>query len=176
MKMRKSKILFPAGLALSFWALAIINLGYPASALAATVKLREGTPVILSLSRDVVSEMVRIGDSIDFVVVRDVEVEGKVVINTGTSATGRVLAVEKKGVMGKPGRVEVSIKEVRAVDGTIVALRARVGREGKGNQVMAIILGLLCILGFFVIKGGSAVIPSGTEVKAYVDYAVDINV
>jgi len=63
------------------------------------------------------------------------------------------------------------------VDGKEVPIRATLSQEGKNKVVTALLIGLiLCILGLFLIKGGDAIVPAGTEVKAYVDVDVNIDI
>lgn len=177
--MRNHKGLFALGLILSFWGMALTNFSLPASAayLALKVKLRAGTPVILRLPQSVNSETARVGDVVNFEAARDVEVDGKVVISRGALAMGTIASVEKRAIIGDPGKIMVSVQSVTAVDGTSVPIRATLSQEGKNKQVTALIVGiLLCILGLFLIKGGEAVVPAGTEVKAYVDVDMEINV
>jgi hypothetical protein len=179
--MKRRNVLFTLGLVLSFWAMGLTNFGMAASgaymALAGKVKMTAGTPVILRLPVSINSSTARQGDAITFEVARDVEVDGKVVISQGAIATGEVASVEKRAMLGEGGKLMVNLRSVRAVDGKEVPIRATLSQEGKNKQVTAILVGLvLCILGLFLIKGGDAIIPSGTEVKAYVDVNVDIEV
>lgn len=176
MKIRRSKVLFPFGLFISFWALLITNLCTPISAVAANITLREGTPVVLRLEKSIDSELANVGDPVDLVIARDVEIKGVVVIRQGTKGLGEVVSVEKKGAIGKPGKIMIAVKSTTAVDGTKVPLRATLSREGKSKETAALAVGILiCILGL-LIKGESAEIPAGTEIKAYVDLSVDITI
>jgi len=176
MKMRRSKVLFPLGLFISFWALLIINFSSPISAVAANITIKAGTPVILTVEKSIDSEVANVGDPVHLSVARDVEINGKVVINRGTRATGEVVSVEKKGYVGKPGKIAIAVRSATAVDGTEVRLRDTVTREGKSQQTTALLLGLIvCILLLFI-KGESSIIPVGTEIKAYVDFPVDITI
>ncbi len=177
--MRRCKALFLLGLVLSFWAMGLTNFGLAATGayttLAGKVKLTSGTPVILRLPTSLNSSTARQGDVVTFEVARNVEVEGKVVISQGAIATGEVASVEKRAAIGEAGKLMVNLRSVKAVDGKEVPIRATLSQEGKNKQLTAILVGiLLCILGLFLIKGGDAVIPSGTEVKAYVDVDVEI--
>jgi hypothetical protein len=177
--MRRDKGLFTLGLILSFWALALVNFSLPASAafLAASVKLQAGTPVVLRLTQSVSSESARVGDAVNFEVARNVEVDGKIVIRQGTFASGQIASVEKNGAIGEGGKIMVAVQNVQAVDSTNVPIRGTVSQEGKSKQLTALLVGLiLCILGLFLIKGENAVVPANTEVKAYVDADVQINV
>jgi len=179
--MRKCKVLFTLGLVLSFWVMGLTNFSLPASAaytvLAGKVKLSSGTPVILRLSESINSATARQGDTVTFEVARNVEVNGKIVISQGAYATGEVASVEKRAMLGAGGKLMVNLRSVKAVDGKEVPIRATLSQEGKDKVVTALLVGiLLCILGLFLIKGGDAIVPSGTEVKAYVDVDVDIEI
>lgn len=177
--MRRCKLLFTLGLVLSFWAMALTNFSLPASAayMAAKVKLQSGTPVVLRLANSLSSETARVGDAVNFEVARNVEVDGKVVIRQGARAIGSIGSVEKSGIIGDPGKIMVSVQSVSAVDETNVPLRGSVSQEGKSKQLLALLVGLLlCILGLFLVKGGNADVPANTEVKAYVDVDMQINV
>lgn len=177
--MRKSKPIFGLGLCLAFWAMALMNFSLPASGAYAAIQktLKEGTPVALSLTQTIDSETAIVGETVEFVVSRDVDIDGTVVIQSGTVATGTIASVEKRGMLGKPGAIMVTLKSTTAVDGTEVPLRGSISREGSNKQTTALLVGiLLCILGLFLIKGGSANVPTGTEVKGYVDFSVQINI
>jgi len=174
MVIRKSKLLFTLGLVLSLWSMSLTNFGFSATAIAEKVILKAGTPVILSLEKSISTDTANVGDLVDLVVVREVKIDGKTVIETGAMARGEVSAVEKKGAIGKPGKISIAVKSVAAVDGKNVPLRATLTREGKGKETTALLVGLiLCILGLFLIKGENGVITSGSEIKAYVDYDVE---
>ncbi len=179
--MRKCRALFMVGVVLSFWAMWLMNFSMPASAaytvLAGKVKLTSGTPVILRLPVSLNSATAKQGDPVAFEVARPVEVEGKVLIAQSAIATGEVSSVEKRGAIGEAAKIMVNLRSVKAVDGKEVPIRATLSQEGKNKQLTAILVGiLLCILGLFLIKGGEAIVPAGTEVKAYVDMDVDIEV
>jgi hypothetical protein len=176
MKIRKSKTLFALGLFLSFWTLTINNLCYPVSVLAAKVTLRAGTPVILALKESINSNTKALGDSINFEVARDVEVEGNIIIKKGTPVIGEVISVDKSGYFGTSGKIDVAIKEVAAVDGKTVLLRGTVEREGKSKVATSILLFIICWPTVFFTKGNAAYYPAGSEAKAYVDMDIDISI
>ncbi|MHA2260724.1 MAG: hypothetical protein ACXACO_22380 [Promethearchaeota archaeon] len=120
--------------------------------------------------------MANVGDPVDLSVARDVDINGKVVIRQGTRATGEVVSVEKKGYVGKPGKIAIAVRSVTAVDGTEVRLRDTVTQEGKSKETTALLLGLIVCILLLLIKGESSIIPAGTEIKAYVDFPVDIKI
>lgn len=179
--MRKGRALFTVGLVLSFWSMWLMNFSMPASAaytaIASKVKLPSGTPVVLRLPVSLNSATAKQGDQVTFEVARPVEVEGKVLIAQSAIATGEVSSVEKRGAIGEAAKIMVNLRSVKAVDGKEVPIRATLSQEGKNKQTTALLVGiLLCILGLFLIKGGEAIVPAGTEVKAYVDIDVEIEI
>jgi hypothetical protein len=177
MAIRRSKIFFSLGLVLSFWTMFIFSFNHAGEVLVEKITIKEGTPVILSLEKSVDSSQANVGDLVDFIVTRDVKVNDTIVIRVGTHARGEVTSVEGSGAVGKPGKISVAVKNVKAVDGTDVPLRARIDREGKSKQTTALLVGIiLCIIGLFVIKGEHGNIPAGSEVKAFIDYDVEINI
>lgn len=177
MIIRKSKVLFTLGLFLSLWSMSFTNLGFTATAIAEKVILKAGTPVLLRMEKSIASDTAMVGDPVDLMVIREVKVDGKTVIETGSMARGEVSAVENRGAIGKPGKISIAVTSVGGVGGKNVSLRATLTREGKGKQTTAIIVGLvLCILGLFLIKGETGVIQAGSEIKAYVDFEVEFEV
>ena len=138
------------------------------------LKLSGGTVVALSLEKAINSDMAE-GSSVDLRLIRDVMVGDKVVIKSGSIATGTVTDVNSSGALGKAGKVSLKLRSVAAVDGQQVFLRGNVDKQGEDKVVMTVILGLLC-LPLFLINGGDASVPAGTEVRAYVeqDYMIEV--
>ncbi|HEX7124522.1 MAG TPA: DUF2085 domain-containing protein [Thermodesulfobacteriota bacterium] len=140
------------------------------------VTLRGGTPVFLVFPDVVSSESVSEGQSIPLRVLRDVKVDGRVVIAAGARATARVTKVQPRSGWGTPGRLEVYVSDVEAVDGQLIPLSARQEAEGRDSgstaAVTGIVLGVLCLpsaLWGFAIKGDEGRIPPGAEVKAFTE-------
>lgn len=154
MRIRKSKLFFTLGLICSFWSMSVMCFGYSAAALATTLTLKAGTPVLLKVEKSIISKTAHVGDSVHLIVIRDVKVDGKTVISAGTLARGEISSVVKEGIVGKPGEISITVKSATAVDGQDVLIRATLTREGKNKQTTALIVGLLlCIIGLFLIKG-----------------------
>lgn len=175
MTKKKSKGLFLLGIVLAFCAVFSFTFNEPIQAALTKVTLRGGTPVILRLEETIDSSVVNVGDPIDFTVARDVTVDGIIVIERNTRVEGRVASLERKGALGKGAKMRVEVRSTYAVDGQTVFLRGSVSDQGQNLVALSIILGLLCIFGFFV-TGGPVQFPSGTEVKAYVDNTINIEV
>ena len=65
---------------------------------------------------------------------------------------------------------------MKAVDGTNVFFTSNtVGDEGSNKVAVSIVLTILCLFGF-LIKGGKAELPAGTQVQGMVASNVEINI
>jgi hypothetical protein len=132
-----------------------------------TIKIPDATPLRLSLMDRLNSATNEVDDPIDFEVTEDVKVGDVVVFPRGSPARGHVVEVEPKGRLGRAGKLNFSVDNVKAPDGTNVRLRATSLRKGEEKS------GLLSPL--FLIMGGKDVnIPKGTNFNAYVDGDRDI--
>lgn len=141
------------------------------------VVLKAGTPIPMNLMTPLSGNSVRNGQIVDFRVTSDVTVNGKTVIAAGSLAQGQVVKSEKNGLLGKAGELEVAVKSVKAVDGTMIYLSgSSLSDEGSDKLVVSIVLTLCCLFGF-LIKGGKAEIPAGTQCSAFVmsDTEVSVN-
>ena len=70
----------------------------------------DGTPVKLQMIRTISSAHAREGDRLDFVVVKDVTVGGSTIIQAGTVASGSVVKVEGKRLLGIGGKVVIKLE------------------------------------------------------------------
>ena len=140
------------------------------------VKLKVGTPILVTLAETVSSENKSLGDSVVFEVVRDVVVNDIVVVRSGANARGEVLAITKQGYVGQEGKLTISINEVEAVDGQRVRLRATSQKQGEGKMGSTLALSVVICPLFLLKKGLEAEIPAGSEFKVFVDYEADIEV
>lgn len=138
------------------------------------VKLTSGAVVALILEKAVNSEMTE-GTSVDLRVVRDVTAGDKVLIKSGTLATGTITDVNSSGAVGKAGKVSIKLRSVKAVDGQEIFLKGNVDKQGDDKVVLTVILGLIC-LPLLLVQGGDASIPAGTELRAYTeqDYMIEV--
>ncbi|HOJ05730.1 MAG TPA: hypothetical protein PK916_17165 [Bacteroidota bacterium] len=149
-------------------------IGAPVRAIGpAGVTVPAGTVVALSLEQSITSEM-PVGSSVNFRVIYDVKVDGQVVVRAGSIATGSIASVKGTGAVGSPGRVAITLRTVRAVDGQEILLRGNMNKEGDDKVVLSVILALIC-LPLILIHGEDAEIPAGTEVRAYVEQEYTIN-
>jgi hypothetical protein len=141
-----------------------------------TVTLRDGTLVILKVLETIGPEGLGPGDIIKLEVAEDVKVNKKVVIKRGTPAVAEVITAEKRGMMGKAGKIAISLRSTMAVDGQKIPLRGTLRREGAERVGASVaVSALVCPLAL-LLKGEGAEIPAGSEVKGYVDNTMNIKV
>jgi len=144
------------------------------AAYAASVTIPNGTPVVFRLTETISSETHHVGDIVHMEVALDVIVDGVTAIKAGTPAQGDVVSAEEKGWLGEPGKLSLSMRNVKAVDGSRVPVRATLTREGKDKQSMTVILGVILCFLFLLMKGKSVEFQAGSEIKGYIDNDVTI--
>src|SRR5271155_1274182 len=95
--------------------------------------LEDGTPVKLRLNRTISSADAHVNDTIDFDVLEEVKVHDAVVVARGAMAWGTVTEAEPKRRMGRGGKLDVNIDDVRIATGEKVPLRAVKDVKGGGH-------------------------------------------
>jgi len=138
--------------------------------------LEEGTPVKLRMGRTVSSADAHVGDMIDLEVLEEVRVGNVVVVQKGATAIATVTTAQTKKSMGRGGKLDINIDYVKLVDGEKAALRAVKDMKGGGHQgamTGAIVATSLVFFPaaplFLFVHGKDISIPKGTEVTAYVN-------
>ncbi len=136
----------------------------------------DGTPVKLQLIRTISSAHSQKDDRLDFVVVKDVTVGGLTIIEAGAIASGSVVAVKGKRLLGIGGKVVIKLDSVELITGDEVALRAR--KEIKGSSRTKFMLVEMIATGLFYLpaapvfllsRGRDSTVLKGTEVTAYIN-------
>jgi hypothetical protein len=143
-------------------------------ATARTIKIPDGTPLRLSLMDTLSSATNSVDDPIGFEVTEDVKVGDVVVFPRGVAARGHVVEVEPKKRMGRAGKLNFSVDNVKAADGTNVRLRASSMRKGEEKSGTVIVGTVLLSPLFLIMRGKDVNIPKGTNFTAYVDGDRDI--
>ncbi|HET7107864.1 MAG TPA: hypothetical protein VFI38_13720 [Candidatus Acidoferrum sp.] len=138
--------------------------------------LEDGTKVNLTLGRELSSGKEATGNRVDFVVAEEVRVNDLVVIQKGAAAYGTIVEAQARRRMGRAGKLNVRIEEVRLADGSRAKLRAVQDTKGKGRQgvMTAAMIGAGVLFFpvapmFLFMRGRDVVIAQGTPVAAYVD-------
>jgi len=161
LKLLKSKAFKPSSVIMAF-ALLFSSI----TCNAGEVVMKSGTPISLELLNTLSSSSARAGQNIDFRVLNDIVISKKIVIPQGSIAKGQVVRVKKNGLLGFEGQLEVTIRSVKAVDGSEIFLSSsNLSDEGSNKLALSIVLTFLCLFGF-LIKGGNAVLTSGTQIYA----------
>ena len=138
--------------------------------------LLDGTPVKLRLSETISSADAKVGQEIPFEVVDDISVDQAVVLPKGSTAIANVTEADHKKSMGRGGKLNISISYARLKDQEKVALRATKDSKGGGHvgamtgaMVATAIVFFPAAPLFLFIKGKDITIPQGTEITAFVE-------
>jgi len=109
-------------------------------------------------------------------VAEDIKVNGLAVIPKGEMAWGTIVDAKPRRRLGRAGKLDVRIDEVRLADGERVPLRASQESKGKGRS--GAMTGAIIASGvlffpaaplFLFIHGKDVVIAKGAPVTAYID-------
>jgi len=138
--------------------------------------LQDGTPVLLTLSRNVSSADAHVGDSVGFEVLENVAVNGILVIPKGSVAVGTVTEAQSKRRLGRAGKLEIVLDYVRLADNRKAAIRAVKGAKGD-SHVAGMAAGIVAtgVLFFpvaplfLLVKGNDVTVPKGAALAAYVN-------
>jgi len=132
--------------------------------------------VKLRLSETISSADAKVGQEIPFEVVEDISVDQEVVLPKGATAIATVTEADPKRSMGRAGKLNISISYARLKDQEKVALRATKDTEGGGHveamtgaMVATAIVFFPAAPLFLFMKGKDITIPQGTEVTAFVE-------
>jgi hypothetical protein len=135
--------------------------------------LPRGTEIRFTTVQQLSSRTTKVGDRFDLDVAEDVVLNGVVAIPRKTPAIGEVTLVRKKGMWGKPGRLEAKVVLLR-LGGVDVPVNGQVSDRGKrgikavaGAAALAPVL-VAPLMGFFV-TGTSAVVPRGSAATAVLE-------
>jgi hypothetical protein len=132
--------------------------------------------VKLRLSQTISSAEAKVGQEIPFEVVEDISVDQVVVLPKGATAIANVTTAQTKKSMGRGGKLDISISYARLKDNEKVALRA--SQENKGGGHVGAMTGAMVATAivffpaaplFLFIKGKDITIPQGTEITAFVE-------
>jgi len=138
--------------------------------------IHDGTPIKLRLRENVSSSSARSGQEVPFETVDEVQVDGVTVLPKGSAAVAVVTEAESKRTMGRGGKLDMAISYARLKDGDKVALRAVSQQKGgshTGAMAGAMVATSLIVWPaapfFLFMKGKDITIPQGTEITAFVD-------
>jgi hypothetical protein len=145
--------------------------------------LEDETPVRLRLNRTISSADAHVGDTVDFETLDDITVNGTLVIPKGGLAFATVTEAQAKRRMARGGKLDINIDYVKLVSGDKAALRAVKDVKGGGHtggmvggMVVTSLVFFPAAPFFLFMHGKDISIPKGTEITAYVngDMKLDI--
>lgn len=138
--------------------------------------LEDEAPVRLRLNRTVSSADAHVGDTVDFETLDDITVNGTLVIAKGSLAFGTVTDAQPKRRMARGGKLDINIDYVKLASGDKAALRAVKDVKGGGHTggmvggMVATSIVFFPAAPFFLFMHGKDIsIPKGTEITAYVN-------
>lgn len=143
---------------------------------AAARRLPDGTRIAVRTMEPISSATVKDNDPVTFAVLEDVVVDGEVLIKQGTPVRGTIVDAEAKRRMGRAGKLQYTVNETKAVDRSVIRLRALQDRRGDSNvtstTVTTVAVGVFVPVAapFFLLrKGHDIVVPEGTRIDTFVD-------
>lgn len=132
------------------------------------VTIKAGTIVPLLSVSQVKAADVADGQTVDFRVAQDVNVDNICAIQQGTLVKGKVVEARKSTVGGTKGKLIISISSLTLPDGNpLFFSNSEVRIYGHNRTPVAVVVGLFTLFGF-LIPGSKAVMPENYEVQAYV--------
>ena len=141
----------------------------------AAVKVPDGTEIEIQLKNTLSGQEAKVGDIVDFEIVRAVQVNGVTVFERDASARARITTAKKSGHWGKAGKLEWAMQDIQAVDGNRVPARftKRELGDSKGGTVAVAAVATGVLLGPFGLlwglkKGRPAIIPAGNRYFVFV--------
>ena len=145
--------------------------------------LEDATPVRLRFNRTVSSADAHVGDTVDFEVLQELNVNGTLVIPKGGLAIGTVTEAQPKRRMARGGKLEINIDYVKLLDSNHAALRAVKGGSGGGHTgamtagIVATGIVFFPAAPFFLFMHGKDItMPKGAEFTAYVNGDVKMDI
>jgi len=137
----------------------------------------------MRINRTISSADAHIGDTVDFEVLEDISVNGTPVIAKGGLAFATVTEAQSKRRMARGGKLDINIDYVKLLSSEKAALRAVKDMKGGGHTgamvggMVATSIVFFPAAPFFLFMHGKDIsIPKGTEITAYVngDMKLDI--
>lgn len=140
-----------------------------------TVNISDGTEIEIQLQTTASGEELKVGDVVDFAVVRPVQVNGWTIFEKDASARARITTAKRAGHWGKAGKLEWAMQDVMASDGSRVPARftqRQIG-DSKGGTVAVAAVATTVFLGpvgllWGLKKGKPAIIPAGNRYSVFV--------
>lgn len=139
------------------------------------VTVPDGMEIEIQLKSNASGEELKVGDIVDFVVVKPVQVNGLTIFEKEAAARARITTAKRAGHWGKAGKLEWAMQDVMAADGNRVPTRftKREVGDSKGGTVAVAAVATTVFLGplgllWGLKKGKPAIIPAGNRYSVFV--------
>jgi len=146
----------------------------PTIATAATVKIPEGTEMVVRLNDNLSSGTSTEGDQFSITLDQPVQLSDGTTLAPGYRGRGEIVKAKKKGFAGQAGELNIRINYVRIGD-TRVRLRASKGSEGQGAMGATVALSVLFGPLGLLKHGHDVEIKAGQTLTAYVDADAELD-
>lgn len=138
------------------------------------VVIKQGTAIKLQFSNTICSASAHKGDKLEFIVEKDLIVDGYTVIRAGELGLGSVVQVKQRRLLGMGGGLIVKLDSVELANGERMELEARKRFKGRSHTLR---MGMaMAVTGaiyfpaapvFLLSRGRDSTVLKGTEVTAY---------
>jgi hypothetical protein len=142
----------------------------------AQLTIPDGTPIELRLVESVSSNHAHRGDRLNFIVVKDVNLDGYTLVPAGTMARGTITEVKGKRFLGIGAKITLRLDSLEMADGETLKLRAsKVVKGGSRTKLMAgamiatSIIFLPATPVFLLTRGRESTVVKTTEITAQVE-------
>lgn len=151
------------------------------AALAEEVNVPDGTEIEIQLTNNASGEELKVGNIVDFTVVKAVQLNGRTIFEKDAAARARITTAKRAGHWGKAGKLEWAMQDVLATDGNRIPARftqRQIG-DSKGGTVAVAAVATTVLLGpvgllWGLKKGKPAIIPAGNRYSVFVNGDVKI--
>ena len=138
--------------------------------------LTEGTEIEIKLIEELDSKNARLGDPVRLKVNEDIYCNNILIIRQGTKVKASGTVAEKRGMLGKAGKVDFSLNSIATINNREIPVRAVKSNEGKNRQVGVIAGTLLLTPLFLLMKGKDIKIEAGKIFTAFVDDDIELEI
>lgn len=138
---------------------------FSANAHAAKVELNSGTAIVVMLTETVSTETHKTGQDVPAIVVSNINVDGKLVVEAGAAAIVNIAHAQASGAIGKAGQLTIQVTGVYAVDGTLVPVTGSKTVAGEDETTSTVVVGVvLCPLALLN-EGDKADVAANSQIR-----------
>jgi len=136
------------------------------------VYIPKGTVIKTELITPVNSGKNNVNDVVLFKTTESVVINGVEIIPLGTTGEAIVSKIRKAGAWGKGGKIELTAKSIKTINGIEVPLTLDVQKSGGGANMVLGVLAIGIFSGF--LHGANQDIPAGTKFQVAVESDIDL--